>query len=149
MRHGVTHSLIYQIQLRIRQHLNKICLFVWLILYVLVNNISVTSGQIFLVWTSTKLGLMCLAQRHNAVTPVRLEPADTSSQDKKEEIFILPCASLYDSYPNSAVAKQSTILQEKYMWLIETTHNMPLSCYLFGGSVLVVLSSSLSHIWFH
>ena len=25
-------------------------------------------------WTSTKLGLMCFAQGHNKVTPVRLEP---------------------------------------------------------------------------
>ena len=25
-------------------------------------------------WTSTKQGLMCLAQGHNAVPPVRLEP---------------------------------------------------------------------------
>ena len=31
-------------------------------------------GQVFLGCTSTKLGLMCLAQGHNAVTPVRLEP---------------------------------------------------------------------------
>ena len=31
------------------------------------------SGWVFLGWTSTKLGLMCLAQWHNAVMPVRLE----------------------------------------------------------------------------
>ena len=43
-----------------------------LLLYILVNNLSVTSGGVFLGWTSTKLGLMCLAQGHNAVTPVRL-----------------------------------------------------------------------------
>ena len=40
-----------------------------LILYIPVNNLSVTSGRVFLGWTSTKLGLMCLAQEHNAVTP--------------------------------------------------------------------------------
>ena len=39
-----------------------------LILYVPVNNLSVTSGWVFLGWTSTKLGLMCLAQGHNTVT---------------------------------------------------------------------------------
>ena len=33
-----------------------------LIPYVRVNNLSVTSGRVFLGWTSTKLGLMCLAQ---------------------------------------------------------------------------------------
>ena len=29
---------------------------------------------VFLGWTSTKQGLMCLAQGHNAVTPVRHDP---------------------------------------------------------------------------
>ena len=32
------------------------------------------SGRVFLGWTSTKQGLMCLAQGNNAVPPVRLEP---------------------------------------------------------------------------
>ena len=44
------------------------------ILYIPVNNLSVTSGQVFLGWTSTKQLLMCLAQGHKAVMPVRLEP---------------------------------------------------------------------------
>ena len=35
-------------------------------------------GQVFLGWTSTKQGLMCLAQGHNKVTPVRLKPAAPS-----------------------------------------------------------------------
>ena len=35
-------------------------------------------GGVFLDWTSTKLGLMCLAQEHKAVTPVRLEPSVSS-----------------------------------------------------------------------
>ena len=45
-----------------------------LVLYVPVNNFLVMSGWVFLGWTITKQGLMCLAQGHNAVTPVRLEP---------------------------------------------------------------------------
>ena len=36
-----------------------------------INNLSVINGQVFLSWASTKLGLMCLAQGHNTVTPVR------------------------------------------------------------------------------
>ena len=46
-----------------------------LILYIPVNNFSVIcmSGQVFLSWTSTKQGLMCLAQGHNTVTLARLE----------------------------------------------------------------------------
>ena len=43
-----------------------------LIIYVPVNNLSVTLGRVFL---GTKLGLMCLAQGHNAVMPGRLLPA--------------------------------------------------------------------------
>ena len=58
-----------------------VCLFD-LILYVPVNNLLVKSGRVFLGWTSTKLGLMCLAQGHNAVTPVRLEPAAIWSRVK-------------------------------------------------------------------
>ena len=39
-------------------------------------------GWIFLGRTSTKLGLMCLAQGYNAVTPMRLEPVAPRSQVK-------------------------------------------------------------------
>ena len=40
------------------------------------------SGWVFLDLFSNKQGLMCLAQRHNAVSPVRLEPATPLSQVK-------------------------------------------------------------------
>ena len=49
---------------------------------IILYNFSVMSGRVFLVWTSTKQGLMCLAQGHNAVMPVRLEPATPLSQGK-------------------------------------------------------------------
>ena len=38
------------------------------------NNLSIIKGRVFLGGTSTKLGLMSLAQGHNAVTLVRLKP---------------------------------------------------------------------------
>ena len=53
-----------------------------LILYVPVNNFSVMSGWVFLGGTSSKRGLMCLAQGHNTVILVRLEPATRRSQVK-------------------------------------------------------------------
>ena len=56
------------------------CLFD-LIIYP-INNLSVVKGRVFLGWTSTKLGLMVLAQGHNAVTPVRLQPAAPRSRVK-------------------------------------------------------------------
>ena len=39
-------------------------------------------GRIVLGCTSTKLGLMCLAQGHNTVTLVKLEPVDPPSRVK-------------------------------------------------------------------
>ena len=54
-----------------------------MILYVPVNNFLVMSERVGLPGlNSTKQGLMCLAQRHNTVTPARLEPALPGSQVK-------------------------------------------------------------------
>ena len=50
-----------------------------LILYVPVNNLSATFGRVFLGWTITKQVLMCLAQGHNTVSPVRLDPVALGS----------------------------------------------------------------------
>ena len=47
-----------------------------------ITNLSVIQGRVFLGRTSTKLGLMCLAQGHNAVTSLRLEPAAPRSRVK-------------------------------------------------------------------
>ena len=60
----------------------RVVLFVWFDSLRPINNLSVIKGRVFLGWTSTKLGLMCLAQGHNAVTPVRLEPAAPRSRVK-------------------------------------------------------------------
>ena len=60
----------------------QICLFVWFDSLRPINNLSFIKGRVFLGWTSTKLGLMCLAQRHNAVAPVRLELAALRSRVK-------------------------------------------------------------------
>ena len=57
----------------------NICLFD-LILYIPVNNFSVMLGRVFLGWSSTRQGLMCLAQGHNAVP--RLELASPRSRVK-------------------------------------------------------------------
>ena len=45
-----------------------------LIIYIPFNNFSVKSGWVFLGWTSTSQGLMCVAQGHNTMTLVRLNP---------------------------------------------------------------------------
>ena len=45
-------------------------------------DLSVIKGRVFLGWTSTKLGLTCLAQGHNTVTLVRLALAAPWSQVK-------------------------------------------------------------------
>ena len=58
--------------------------FVYLILYIPVNNCSVMSGRVFLGWTSTKHLIKCFAQGHNIVTPlaVGLEQATLRSPAK-------------------------------------------------------------------
>ena len=70
-----------------REKYNFICFvcLIDLILYVPVNYFSTKSAMlrgVFLGSTSTKLGLMCLAQGHNTVTLVRLEPATLRSRVK-------------------------------------------------------------------
>ena len=46
------------------------------------TNLSVMSGRVFLGRTSTKLGWMCLAQGHNTVRPMTLEPPAPRSRVK-------------------------------------------------------------------
>ena len=53
-----------------------------LILYVQVNNFQLCWDRSSWVEPVTKQGLMCLAQGHNSVTSVRLEPATPWSQVK-------------------------------------------------------------------
>ena len=43
-----------------------------LILYIIVNNFSVMLGRVFVGRNSTKQGLICLTQGHNAMMQVRL-----------------------------------------------------------------------------
>ena len=58
-----------------------ICLFV-LILYVPVNNFSVTLGRVFLDLSSTKQRIKCRAQEYNIVLLVRFEPTTPGSRVK-------------------------------------------------------------------
>ena len=74
--------------------------FLSLILYISVNNVSVMSEWVFLGWTSTKLGLMCLAQWHNTVMPARLETATPLSWDKHFTTEPL-CSLLTINWPGS------------------------------------------------
>ena len=55
------------------------CLLVCL---VAANNVSVMSVRVFLMHTSTKQELMCLAQGHNTLRPMRLESANPRSRVK-------------------------------------------------------------------
>ena len=52
------------------------------------------SGQVFLGWTITKPGLMCLAQGHNAMTQVRLEPVALPSRVEHSTTEPLPSSHL-------------------------------------------------------
>ena len=66
-----------------------------------INNLSVIWGRVVLGWTSTKLGLMCLAQGHNTVTLVKFESATPPSRVKFSTTEPLRS-------PNSAVTMRRT-----------------------------------------
>ena len=53
-----------------------------------INNLSNILGRVLLGKTITRLGLMCLAQGHNAVAPARLEPTDTRSRVKHSTTIV-------------------------------------------------------------
>ena len=57
------------------------------------QSFSYVGMRVFLGSTSTKLGLMCLAQGHNTVTPVRLKPAALWSRAKHSHSTIEPLSS--------------------------------------------------------
>ena len=61
--------------------LSSFC-FIDLILYIPISIFSVMLGRVFLGWTRTKQKIKCLAQGHNAVPLVRLEPATPQSRVK-------------------------------------------------------------------
>ena len=72
--------MLDDIKITLKSHFcHKFCL-IWF--FTSVNNLSVIKGWIFLGRTSTKLGLMCLAQGHNAVMLLRLEPPAPLSRVK-------------------------------------------------------------------
>ena len=79
-------------------------LFVYLLIYLFdslrrINNLSVIEGRVFLGRTSSKLELMCLAQGHNAVTQVRLEPPVPRSRIKHSTTETLRSSFLFCNKP--------------------------------------------------
>ena len=60
-------------------HSNFVVCLCDFILYIPVISFSVMLERVFLGCTSTKHGLMCLAQGHNTVLQVRLDPATPQS----------------------------------------------------------------------
>ena len=75
------------------QNINISSLFVWFDSLHPINNLSVIKGWVFLGWTSTKLGSICLAQGHSAVTLVRLQP--TAPRSRVKHSTTEPLRSLY------------------------------------------------------
>ena len=77
--------------------------------------------QVFMGWTSTTLGLMCLAQGHNTVTPVRLKHAAPQSRVKhstteplRSHLVVTDCthkSRAMKARPNFFLYAPSTIFQ--------------------------------------
>ena len=114
-----------------------------------INYISVMQGRVFLGWTSTKLGLMCLAQGRNAVTPTRLEPAAPRSRAKhstteslRSLIMILSSLISQSQSPWSFPDIFAHITRRKIPWYIHIAH-----IYLFALASYLHIRL-LSHVQF-
>ena len=119
-------------------------------LYVPVNNLSVTSGRDFHGWTSTKLGLMFLVQGHNAVTPVRLEPAAVWFQVKHSTFHFVyePCITAEWSLPPEYHPHDNSALQI-IIWKNYLNQNSWTRKYsYFGEKKLCILSEPMQLLTF-
>ena len=113
MRHDVTHSLIYQIQRPIRQlftrqnrgNIQTISLPVALL--------HCTYARLYKTVHYRKKRLLTMEKLHNESFNNLCVVADWLIIRGLNAIML--CESSEDSYPNSAVARLSTSLQDKYM----------------------------------
>ena len=99
-------------------HSQYTCIFVYSYMYGFVWFNSFVPSTIFLGWTSTKLGLMCLAQGHNSVTPVRLEPASPRSRVKHSTNESLRSPYMYemDKYSKTCLKRPLSKEQKLFFW---------------------------------
>ena len=69
-----------------------VCLFVWFDSLRPINNLSVKQGRVFLGWSSTKLGEMCLAQgpQRSETCEARTRGPSVSSQALYHWATVLP-----------------------------------------------------------
>ena len=127
-----------------------------------INNLSVMWGQVFLGWTSTKLGLFCLAQGHNPVTLVRLEPAAPQSW-VKHSTTALPNHSLRDDifhyYPlwdcdiyfimRNIISIYFTFIPLSMLWEVprEFTASLLIIIYRHEWSNKIMLQLIYRHEW--
>ena len=98
----------------------NISLFVWFDSLRPINNLSVKKGWVFLGWTSTKLGLMCLAQGHSVMMPVRLEPAAPRSRVKHSTTELLHSHAvliwIQTVWHSNSVPGHSNSVTERIFW---------------------------------
>ena len=99
-----------------------------------INNLSVTQGRVFLGWTSTKLGLMCLAQgpQHSDADEARTHSFSVYSQAPYHWATALPVLSneyfIWNSiWIYSAVSEKNTINHSikniwNYLLLLDILH---------------------------
>ena len=113
------------VKLLTEHHLEYLACLFDLIFCVPVTNLSVTSGRVFLGLTSTKLRSMSLAQGHNAVMPVRLEPAALWSRVKHSTteplLSYLEYLSLTGGFTGSS---ESILVKMHYCWKSHSIRNL-------------------------
>ena len=118
--------------------------FVWFDSLRPINNRSVIKGQVFLGWTSTKLGLMFLLK--NTVTPVRLEP--TALRSRVKHSTTEPLRSHFHMVSSIVVSWQSYSHMESC--IVSWQLSLSWSCSFFckaGWAVIAALMESSIVSW--
>ena len=113
------------------------------IIYIPVKFFSVISGWVFLCWTRTKQGSMCLAQGHTTVRPARLDPEFTYYIYTSRWSFYLRTGLVHWAF-NAVycIENKSVFLRIKYSY---TKHILVLFCivHTFGIKMPVHMN-----VWF-
>ena len=108
---------------------------IWVLFVCLFDSFQPMSRQVFLGWTSTKQ-LTCLAQGHNAVKPVRLEPATPQSRVKHSSTEPL--------HPHSIWELESLVFMSSWNSMLSWVEHKKKKIITSGSRCPNIIAASLS-----
>ena len=117
-------------------------LFVWFDFLRPINNLSVKQGQVFLGWTSTKLGYMCLAQgpQRSDAREARTRGPSVSSQALYHSATALPQTVWHSDGISERIILINLIWKKKIVRQQKIMQNYP-ACKL----ILCILTRNFPH----